>query len=149
MRAWKALLAAFVATLALAASGSAAAQAPDPFARELARKLAQAESTYRENGFMRAAGPFATDISRDQTRRIPLTLRAGEEYLIVGVCDTSCGEPLLRLADPNERTVARSAMEAGAATMLVRPASTGLYGVDIETPRCAGECWYALNVYVR
>lgn len=130
-------------------AGPAVAQVPDPYARELAQKLASADIGFSEQGYMRAAGPFATGISRDQARRITLTLRAGQDYLIVGVCDRYCGDPRLSLDDPNQRLVARSIIDAGAAIMHVRPAFTGQHAVRVETPNCAGECWYALNVYSR
>ena len=147
MRALKSVLAAIA--LALFAS-SAAAQVPDPFARELAQKLARAEQVLAERAFVHGAGPFSGGMGADETRRIPLTLRAGQDYRIVAVCDARCGAAQLALYDSEGARLARGADAANAATMEVRVPFTGGYEVEVELPRCGAErCWYAVNVYGR
>lgn len=148
MRAWKAPIVALFAAFALAAP--AVAQVPDPFARELAQKLARAEAIVSEGAYVRGAGPFAGGMGAGESMRIPLTLRAGEIYRIVGVCDVRCGAPDLRLANAEGAQLARGAPLAGAAAMDVRVPFTGAYEVEVSLPRCTGgECWYAVNVYSR
>ena len=148
MGAWAKLAAAALAALALAAP--AAAQVPDPFARELAQKLAYAEQILAEEGYSRAAGPFAGGLEQGAERRFPLTLRAGQDYRVVGVCDQRCGGVALRLYNPNDALIARDAPEGGALVMHVRPAFTGPHMVEVAMQRCsAAPCWYAVNVYSR
>jgi hypothetical protein len=148
MRAWKAPILALFAVFALAAP--AVAQVPDPFARELAQKLARAEAIVSEGAYVRGAGPFAGGMGAGESMRIPLTLRAGEVYRIVGVCDVRCGAPDLRLANAEGAQIAQAAPAAGAAVMDVRVPFTGAYEVEVSMPRCGtGECWYAVNVYSR
>jgi hypothetical protein len=147
MGAWKSRVGAALGALTLLAGPSAAAQVPDPFARELAQKLARAELS--ETGYMRAAGPFAGGLARGENRRIPLSLRAGQSYRIVGVCADRC-EASVRLSDQNDAPVANGVIEEGASVMIVRPAFTGAYNVEVEITRCAAlSCWYAVNVYSR
>lgn len=142
------LAAAALATLLLAAP--AAAQVPDPFARELAQKLSYSEQFLGEDGYSRAAGPFAGGLEQGAERRFPLTLRAGQDYRIVGVCDQRCGDVVLRLYDPNDALIARDVLEGGVPVMHVRPAFTGSHMVEVAAPRCrAPQCWYAVNVYSR
>lgn len=149
MRAWKAPIAALFAAFALLAA-PAVAQVPDPFARELAQKLARAEAIASEGAFVRGAGPFAGGMGAGESMRIPLTLRAGEIYRIVGVCDLRCGAPELHLRNADGAELARAAPFAGAAVMDVRVPFTGGYEVEVSAPRCTGErCWYAVNVYSR
>lgn len=139
------------ALIALALSGAAPARAqvPDPFARDLAQKLARAETTLSEQGYMRAAGPFSGGLAQRGERRIALTMRSGQYYGIVGVCDGRCAVDV-RLYDPNGAQVGRGENEAGASFMEVRPAFTGAYTVVLEVTRCTGaECWYAVNAYTR
>lgn len=138
------------AALCLMAGAPAQAQVPDPFARELAQKLAFAEAALAEQDYMRAAGPFAGGLAQNASRQITLTLRAGQDYRIVGVCEQTCGAPSLRLIDPNQRQIARGMPESGASVMHVRVAFMGAYNVDVQLPRCAAaQCWYAVNVYAR
>ncbi|MEQ1709059.1 MAG: hypothetical protein ABL864_12095 [Terricaulis sp.] len=143
-------LAAAAALAALVLAAPASAQVPDPFARELAQKLSYAEQILGEDGYSRAAGPFAGGLAQGAARRFPLTLRAGQDYRIVGVCDQNCGDVALRLYDPDDALIARDVPEGGVPVMHVRPAFTGSHMVEVATPRCGGaQCWYAVNVYSR
>lgn len=146
MSAWKNLICALVALASW--WGGAAAQAPDPYARELARALAAAERGLAGGGFVRAAGPFAGGMRSAQPQTVTLTMRAGVEYLFVGVCASQC-DLRLRLADPRAVEVAHGAPAGGATNMFVRPAFTGQHVLSVEAPRCRGSCWYAVNIYTR
>lgn len=149
MGVWRTSIAAALAALALSAAPLAAAQVPDPFARDLAQRLTLAEIILAQDGYMLAAGPFSGGMPVREIRSIPLTLRAGQEYGIVGVCDGRCAFDL-RLRDPNGARVARGIATDGASIMHVRPAFTGPYNVELQITRCpAAECWYAVNVYSR
>lgn len=147
MRALKSVLAAMAMAFF---AGAAAAQVPDPFARELAQKLARAEQALAERAYVHGAGPFSGGMSAGETRRIPLTLRAGQDYRVVGVCGGSCGAPRLALFDANGARLADAPAGAGVSELFVRVPFTGGYEVEIDLPRCAAErCWYAVNVYGR
>ena len=132
----KSAAAATAALLVLAVP--AAAQVPDPFARELAQRLSQAEALLSERGYARAAGPFAGGLGERQGRRYPMTLRAGQDYRIVGVCESRCGDFDLRLLAPNGALVAQDVLEDNVPIIHVRPRITG-----------SSPCWYAFNVYSR
>jgi hypothetical protein len=148
MGVWAKLATAALAALVLAAP--AAAQVPDPFARDLAQQLARAEILLGENGYSRAAGPFAGGLAQRETRRFPLTLRAGQDYRVVGVCDQRCGDLELLLFDQNETTIGRAVLGLGVPALDVRPAATGAHVVEVAMLRCsAAPCWYAVNVYSR
>ncbi|HET9230459.1 MAG TPA: hypothetical protein VFO00_04175, partial [Vitreimonas sp.] len=105
MLSWVKKAAAGLAALALLA-GSAQAQVPDPYARELAQRLTRAEALLTENGYARAAGPFAGGMPERRARRYTVMLRAGQDYRIVGVCDSRCGNLDLRLFAANNQLVA-------------------------------------------
>lgn len=144
----KALAAA--AILALLLSAAAAAQVPDPFARELAQRLARADRLVGEHGYARAAGPFAGGLGQRLTRRFQVTLRAGQEYRILGVCDERCGDLDLRLYDAFDNLLAEDVLEDAVPALQVRPAATGVQVIEVSMPQCAAtQCWYALNVYSR
>lgn len=148
-RAVKAMAGAAVAVFLLAAP--AGAQVPDPYARELAGRLARADQLVGEANYSRAAGPFAGGLRRGEARRFSLTLRAGQEYRIVGVCDQRCRDMNLRLFDANGVLVREDVLRDTVPTMEVRPNATGVHEIEVLMPACAaaGPCFFAFNVYAR
>jgi hypothetical protein len=149
MASWMKMAAAGLAALALLAV-PAAAQVPDPFARELAQKLSRAELVLADDGYARAAGPFAGGLGEGEGRRFTVMLRAGQDYRIVGVCDNRCRDLDLRLHDPNARLVAEDVLDDAVPVMHVRPDATGQYAIEAVMRRCsAAPCWFAFNVYSR
>jgi hypothetical protein len=149
MGSWAKRAAAALAVLALTAL-PATAQVPDPFARDLAGKLARAEGFLSQNGYARAAGPFSGALSGGQARRQVVMLRAGQDYRIVGVCDANCGDFNIRVFDPNDRLVERDMLRDSVPVVHVVPSATGQYSIEASMVRCAlQQCWYAFNVYSR
>jgi hypothetical protein len=138
-----------LAALALLA-GPAAAQVPDPFARELAQKLSRGEELLRANGYQRAAGPFAGGLNAGRGARHTIMLRAGQDYRILGVCDARCGNFDLRLFAAGDQLVAQDILPDAVPIIHVRPVVTGNYDVEAVMRSCgAAPCWYAFNVYSR
>jgi hypothetical protein len=131
-------------------TGTAAAQVPDPFARELAQRLARAESLLTENGYARAAGPFAGGLPEQRARRFTVMLRAGQDYRIVGVCDHRCGDLDLRLFAANNQLIAQDVLNDAVPVLHVRPVATGNYDIEAVMAHCNdAPCWFAFNVYSR
>lgn len=131
-------------------SGTAAAQVPDPFARELAQRLSRAESTLSERGYQRAAGPFAGGLADNRARRFPVLLRAGQDYRIVGVCERRCTNFDLRLFDPNGELIAQDVLGDAVPVIHIRPSATGNYDIEAGMAQCNDSpCWFAFNVYSR
>ena len=144
----KKAIGAMAALVLLAAPASA--QVPDPFARDLAQKLARAEVVLVEQGYGRAAGPFAGGLPPRQTERFNVTLRAGGDYRIVGVCDMRCTDMDLRLFDPNNQLLGQDVLDDPVPIIHVRPRFTGQHTIEVSMFRCASDpCWYAFNVYAR
>lgn len=149
MLSWVKKAAAGLAALALLA-GSAQAQVPDPYARELAQRLTRAEALLTENGYARAAGPFAGGMPERRARRYTVMLRAGQDYRIVGVCDSRCGNLDLRLFAANNQLVAQDVLRDAVPVIHVRPVATGNYDIEAIMAQCnEAPCWFAFNVYSR
>jgi len=145
---WRQAFAAITALTLLA--GPAAAQVPDPFARELAQKLSQGETMLRGDGYQRAAGPFAGGLNQARANRHTIMLRAGQDYRILGVCDERCRDLDLRLFLNGDQLVAQDVLDDAVPIIHLRPAVTGNYEVEAIMARCgAAPCWYAFNVYSR
>jgi len=146
---WVKKAAAGMAALAVL-SGPAAAQVPDPFARELAQRLSRAETLLTENGYARAAGPFAGGLPERRARRFTVMLRAGQDYRIVGVCESRCGNFDLRLFAANNQLIAQDVLRDAVPVIHVRPVATGNYDIEAIMAQCSeAPCWFAFNVYSR
>lgn len=146
---WVKKAAAGLAALAFL-TGTAAAQVPDPYARELAQRLTRAETLLTENGYARAAGPFAGGLPEARARRFTVMLRAGQDYRIVGVCDHRCGNLDLRLFADNNQLVAQDVLRDAVPVIHVRPVATGNYDIEAVMAHCnEAPCWFAFNVYSR
>jgi hypothetical protein len=138
------------AAFAVCVIAPAAAQIPDPFARELARTLARLDQVQNQNAFSRAAGPFGGGLAEGQGQRFTLSLRAGQSYRIVGICDARCGDMDLRLFDPNGALITQDIAPNAAPMINVNPALTGAYTVEASIAQCgAAHCYFAFNVYAR
>lgn len=140
--------------LALAALGlasvSAAAQVPREYAAQLAQQLAHAEQAFRQMGFTRAAGPFAGGLAQRGARALPVTLRAGHSYRILGVCDADCSDLDLRLIDQNGGVIAVDVAPDDVPILDATPRVTGQHTIEVSMRRCAtAPCYFAVNVYAR
>lgn len=150
MRLWVKRAMAAIAALGLAAAGSAVAQVPDPFARELAQKLAGAEQLVSADGYSRAAGPFAGGLRQHEQRAFTVMLRAGRDYRVVGVCNERCADLDLRMFDASGQIVTADTLADDVPILRVRPEVTGNYAIQADMARCAAQtCWFAFNVYAR
>jgi hypothetical protein len=142
----KRIVAAFALLAILGAP--AAAQVPSPFARELARQLAQGEQVLAQHGYSRAAGPFAGGLEQRAQRRFPVTLRAGQDYRVLGVCDSRCGDLDMRLLDMNDAVIAVDNMTDDVPVLQIRPRATGVHTIEVTMYQCAATpCYFAFNVY--
>lgn len=132
-----------------ALAGAAGAQVPDPFARALAQDLTRADQAVAVEGYARAAGPFSGGLGEGRTQRFTVTLRAGQAYRLVGVCDGRCGQLYLAVFNPEGHRI--GADRPGRAPVLdLRSESTGSYTIEATMVSCtASTCWYAFNVYAR
>jgi hypothetical protein len=142
-------IAVIVAALALHVA-PAAAQVPDDVARVLAQKLSEADQLVAQQNYARAAGPFAGGLAAGAAGRHVVTLRAGQTYRLVGVCEERCRDLDVRVLDATGAVMAEDRAANAVPVVDVRPPLTGAYMVELDMARCdASPCWYALNVYVR
>ena len=152
MKGWPNPICTALTALALLAGPPAAAQVPDQFSRELSQRLGENQHLLGQSGYSRAAGPFAGGLVSRQSRRYVITLRAGQDYRIAGVCDSRCGDIDLRLYDPNGNQVAQDVLNDSVPTLAIRPPATGPHTVEVDMYQCTAApdpCWYAFNVYSR
>ena len=152
MGGWFCRACAALAALTILAGQPARAQVPPEFTRELSQRLGEAGRVVRDGGYMRAAGPFAGGLASQQSRRYTLTLRAGQDYRVIAVCDSRCGDIDLRLYDVNGNQIAQDTLNDNVPTLAIHPSATGSHTIEIDMYQCTASpdpCWYALSVYTR
>ena len=146
----RSIIAAIALAAMLLAGGTALAQVPREYAAQLAQGLARAEIELGHQGFTRAAGPFAGALAVRGVSQAPVTLRSGQEYRIIGVCDADCDDLDLRLLDGAGAVIAQDVAPNDLPQLIVRPRMTGPYVIETQMARCANApCYFAVNVYVR
>ena len=149
LRSKKALAAAAAVALLLVAA-PAVAQVPQPYAGQLLALLRHADQLMNQYGYNRAAGPFSGELNARATARFPITLRAGGDYRIVGVCDTRCSDLDMRLYDQSGTLRGQDVDTDDVPVVQANPSVTGVYNVEVIMYQCrAAPCYYAFNVYTR
>jgi hypothetical protein len=145
---WVQKAAAALIALALVASPTASAQ---PDLRDyLTRQLDNQEPNNAERGFAHAVGPLAGTLSSNRAAQLPLTLRAGQEIRIVGVCDEACGDLDLRVLNPRGEIIALDTRDNARPVVDLRAEMFGQHTIEVGMIDCnAPRCRYAVNVYTR
>jgi hypothetical protein len=140
--------AAALIALALVAGPTASAQ---PDLRDyLTRQLDNQEPDNAERGFAHAVGPLSGALASNRAAQLPLTLRAGQEIRVVGVCDPACSDLDLRILDPRGDIIALDTRDNARPVVDVRAEMFGRHTIEVGMLDCAApRCRYAVNVYTR
>jgi hypothetical protein len=102
---WVQKAAAALIALALVAGSPASAQ---PDLRDyLTQQLDNQEPDNANRGFAHAVGPLSGMLASSRAAQLPLTLRAGQEIRIVGVCDEACSDIDIRVLNPRGQIIAQ------------------------------------------
>lgn len=148
MVSWVQKVAAAAIALALVAGPPASAQ---PDLRDyLTRQLDNQEPDNAERGFAHAVGPLSGMLSSATTAQLPLTLRAGQEIRIVGVCDQACADLDLRVVNPRGEVLALDTRSNARPVVDLRADMFGQHTIEVSMVDCrAPRCRFAVNVYTR
>ncbi|MEZ5956656.1 MAG: hypothetical protein R3C27_05520 [Hyphomonadaceae bacterium] len=145
---WAKKVAAALIALALVAGSTASAQAD--LRDYLTRQLDNQEPDNADRGFAHAVGPLSGVLADDGTAQFPLTLRAGQQIRIVGVCDEDCNDLDLRIINPRGEVIGQDTRGNDRPVVDVRADMFGQHIVVVSMADCrAPRCRYAVNVYTR
>ncbi|MEZ5962133.1 MAG: hypothetical protein R3C30_17165 [Hyphomonadaceae bacterium] len=143
---WAKKAATALIALALVAGSTASAQ---PDLRDyLTRQLDSQEPDNAERGFAHAVGPLSGALASNGVAQLPLTLRAGQEIRIVGVCDQACNDLDLRVLNPRGELIASDLRGNDHPVVDLRAEMFGQHTIEVAMADCrAPRCRYAVNVY--
>ena len=89
-------------------------------------------------------------LASNRAAQLPLTLRAGQEIRVVGVCDPACSDLDLRILDPRGDSIALDTRDNARPVVDVRAEMFGRHTIEVGMLDCAApRCRYAVNVYTR
>ena len=144
---WVQKAAAALIALALVASPTASGQDLRDY---LTQQLDNQEPNNAERGFAHAVGPLAGTLASSRAAQLPLTLRAGQEIRIVGVCDQECGDLDIRVLNPRGQIIAQDVRGNDHPVVDLRADMFGQHTIEVGMIDCdAPRCRYAVNVYTR
>ena len=145
---WVQKAAAALIALALVAGSTASAQTD--LRDYLTRQLDSQEPDNADRGFAHAVGPLSGALASDGAAQLPLTLRAGQQIRVVGVCDEDCNDLDLRIMNPRGEVIAQDTRGNDHPVVDVRADMFGQHIIEVGMVDCrAPRCRYAVNVYTR
>ena len=135
-----------LAAIPLATSSASAQQ--NEWVQQVRRQLTAAGSNYAERGFTLSHEIHTGSLADDANESLTLTLDAGTEYQIVGVCDNDCTDVDLTLYDAAGNVVDSDLLDDDVPIVSVTPSRSGRYRVQVSMAVCSAEpCYYGVGVY--
>ncbi len=120
------------------------------YQQQILDRLAQVEQHFATQGFQQIAAPASGQMPAGQFANYPVTLEAGGDYRIIGVCDNDCGDFNLILYDQNNNVVSQDVLQDATPVVAVAPQWTGPFTVQAVMQNCTvSPCYYALVLYGR
>lgn len=120
------------------------------YQQQILQRLGQVEQALVSQGFQQVSQPVTGQLNVGATQNWPLTMSAGYEYRIVGVCDNDCGNIDLVVFDENNVQVAQDVLADATPVAIVAPNWTGAFTAQAVMQHCTVQpCYYALVLYGR
>jgi hypothetical protein len=116
------------------------------------RQLESVPSMARGQGYSLDRGAFGTGslvglLPASGTVALEMELRAGTEYMIVGVCDEDCDDLDLRMNDADSETLDDDLLDDDAPILTFTPRKSGPHSLIISMASCsANSCYFGLSV---
>ncbi len=101
-------------------------------------------------GYVPARDYHMSSLPDEGTERVPLTLRAGFTYTIVGACDDDCQDMDLTLYDAAGNVLDTDVELDSLPILEVTPTATATYQLEVSMVDCqAPPCYYGIGVFVQ
>ena len=133
-------------------AAGATGQAPGAvnYEQQILARLAQAEQHFAAQGFQQLAPPVSGQLQPGEVTNVPVTLEAGGEYRIIGVCDNDCADFNMILYDQNNNLISQDILPDATPIVSVAPQWSGPFTAQAVMQNCTvAPCYYALVLYGR
>ncbi|MFT3729532.1 MAG: toll/interleukin-1 receptor domain-containing protein [Terricaulis sp.] len=120
------------------------------YSQQVLARLTAAQQQFVSQGFQPLSAAVSGQLAQGGVWNVPVTLQAGGEYRIVGVCDNDCGDFDLVLYDAANNVVSRDELTDAIPVVSVQPQYNGQFVVQAVMHTCnQSPCYYALALYGR
>ncbi|HYW07214.1 MAG TPA: hypothetical protein VE913_09675, partial [Longimicrobium sp.] len=112
--------------------------------------LTAATELAQQQGFRPSTPAVRGHLNNGTQEDVPMTLSAGREYLLLGVCDGDCSDMDIRLMDPAGNVVGEDVEDDDAPVVKLTAGASGRYSMRVMMPACSGDpCAYGVGVYAK
>ena len=126
------------------------ASAQDQWERVVRQQLQQVGAASERNGYTMASDVFQGRLDDDATTNLNVTLQAGKDYVLWGVCDQDCSDIDLVIYDSDGDEVDSDLQTDDKPLLHVVPSSNGRYRIKVSMPACsANPCRYGVGVWAK
>jgi hypothetical protein len=136
------------ASLAAAAVLPSAAHAQDQWDQQVRTLISQAGKTFEDHGYRMTHQVMTGSLAAAADEMVQVTLEAGKQYQIMGVCDTDCSDMDLTLFDGAGTQVDTDVLADDVPIVTVTPTRSGTFRVKVAMVTCTNApCRYGLGVF--
>ncbi len=129
-------------------SGAEGGLGPD--SRDMDATMREFQEDFRVQGFTGVGGEETGALQEGQEMRFSLSLQAGQEYRVLGVCDQDCDDLDLRLFDPGGTEVDSDLLRDAVPLLEISPSTSGEYRVAVLMVGCSIEpCGFRVATFAK
>lgn len=133
---------------ALLASGPAPAQSR--WERQVRDQIKRAGRVLEDRGYELSHEAYTGSLGNHDSESLTLTLREGNSYALVGVCDEDCSDIDLRLFDQDGDEVDSDVENDDTPIVQAAPRNSGKYRVKVIMASCStSPCFYGVGVFAK
>lgn len=116
--------------------------------RQVRDQLKRAGRVLEDRGFELTHDVYTGSLRDDESESLTLTLRGGNDYALVGVCDEDCRDIDLRLYDLDGEEVDIDIEDDDTPIVQVSASSTGKYRLRVIMASCStSPCFYGVGTF--
>jgi len=132
----------------LLAPGQAAAQSQ--WEQQVLDQIRTASGLFASEGYAQVGDTRTGSLKDDASEDFSLTLQAGVNYILVGVCDNDCPDIDLVLFDDAGNEIDSDYEDDAVPMVAVAPSSTRAYRVRVSMAECSSEpCFYGVTTFAQ
>ena len=113
-------------------------------------QLQQVQSNQAAQGFQQMGQPSTGGLQQGQMWNVPVTLTAGNEYRVAGVCDQDCRDLDLTLLAGDGHIISQDTSTDDHPVVAVQVTGSGQFTVQVNMYNCSrAPCYYAIALYMK
>lgn len=133
-----------------AAVVASTAQAQDRYEEVVRSELRRVGQTSENSGYHLTTDVFMGRLDDDATTNQNVTLQAGQDYAIWGVCDQDCSDIDLTLYDDDGNQIDQDIQTDDKPLVRVTPRRNGRFRIRVSMANCSADpCRYGVGVWAR